>query len=76
MGLVDLHTHSVYSDGTLTPAELLDRARENGVSLFSITDHDRVEGTLEGARLAQERNLRFVPGVEVDTFCKGMEHAI
>lgn len=73
MGLVDLHTHSVYSDGTLTPAELLNRAQENGVSLFSITDHDLVEGTLEGARLAQKMDLRFVPGVEVDTFCKGMD---
>ena len=36
---IDLHSHSVYSDGTKTPKELLSLAKENGISIFAITDH-------------------------------------
>lgn len=45
-GLADLHIHSLYSDGTLTPEKILSLAATAGVSHIAITDHD----TLEGAR--------------------------
>lgn len=43
----DLHTHSIYSDGYYTPDELCRRAKENGVELLSVTDHDTLNGEEE-----------------------------
>ena len=40
----DLHTHTTYSDGILTPVELIARARDHGLAAIAITDHDSVEG--------------------------------
>ena len=44
MNIVDLHVHSNRSDGSLTPAELVDLAVEKGLSAFALTDHDTVAG--------------------------------
>ena len=44
MKYIDLHTHSNYSDGTCSPAELVKRASDNGLSAFALTDHDSVAG--------------------------------
>jgi predicted metal-dependent phosphoesterase TrpH len=62
---VDLHCHSTVSDGCLEPAALVRRAHGNGVTLFSLTDHDELGGTAEAAREAAALGVRFVPGVEV-----------
>ena len=40
----DLHTHSVYSDGTYTPAQLLAEAQQRGLSAIALTDHNTVAG--------------------------------
>ncbi len=61
----DLHCHSRYSDGRLEPAELVRRARDNGVDLLAITDHDELGGLDEAIAAAAELDLPFVPGVEV-----------
>ncbi len=61
----DLHSHSRYSDGRLTPAELVQRAHANGVELFALTDHDEVAGLDEAVAEAARVGLPFVPGVEV-----------
>src|SRR5215469_1065585 len=63
--LIDLHTHSRTSDGTLSPAELVAHAAARGVELLSLTDHDTLEGTAEAAEAAARAGLRFVAGVEV-----------
>jgi len=57
--LIDFHTHSTASDGALSPDELLCRARDGGVGLLAITDHDSVAGYLR----AQESRQRLAPGV-------------
>lgn len=67
MPTVDLHTHSTFSDGTCTPEELVHSALKRHVQIFSLTDHDTTNGTARVAALAQEHNLRFVPGVEIST---------
>lgn len=59
----DLHLHSTASDGSDTPEELAEKIRAAGIRLFSVTDHDTVDGTLEMAKLVPE-GVRFVPGVE------------
>jgi predicted metal-dependent phosphoesterase TrpH len=63
--LADLHSHSVYSDGTLTPRQLVERARNLGVELFALTDHDEVSGIAEARAAAAQVGLAFVPGVEI-----------
>src|SRR6202020_2772943 len=62
---IDLHTHSNYSDGTLSPAALIERAAAAGVEVLALTDHDTVAGLDEAQRAADERSLRLVPGVEI-----------
>lgn len=61
----DLHSHSVYSDGTMQPGDLARRAAANGVELYALTDHDEVSGVAEAKAAAAECALPFVEGVEV-----------
>lgn len=64
--MIDLHTHSLFSDGDLTPSEVVKRAKQKGVSVLSLTDHDCILG-LEEARLACEQmGIQFIPGVELE----------
>jgi 3',5'-nucleoside bisphosphate phosphatase len=73
----DLHSHSRFSDGTLTPRALVERARAQGVELFSLTDHDEVRGLGEARRAASQAGLRFVPGVEISvTFAGHTVHIV
>jgi predicted metal-dependent phosphoesterase TrpH len=64
---IDLHAHSVYSDGTRTPARLVAEAAAAGVRVLGLTDHDTVAGVEEAVRLGAEAGLRVIPGVEVST---------
>ena len=68
---IDLHMHSVVSDGTDTPAEILSHVRAAGIDLFSLTDHDAVKGcgTILGSLGAGDPS--FIPGVEFS--CKDEE---
>jgi hypothetical protein len=62
---IDLHTHSNYSDGSLAPADLVERAGLAGIGMLALTDHDTIAG-VEEARLAAGRlGIRLVPGVEI-----------
>lgn len=60
----DLHLHSACSDGTDTPRELLQRVREKGLDLFSLTDHDTAEGCVAIRDLLQPDDPHFVNGIE------------
>lgn len=68
----DLHLHSVYSDGKYTPQELAARAKAAGLDLYSVTDHDSMEGAEEKAAAAREAGLYYVQGWEVSSYedCK------
>lgn len=61
----DLHSHSHHSDGTLSPADLVMRARSGGVDVLALTDHDVTDGIAEARAAAQAVGLALVPGVEV-----------
>lgn len=61
----DLHCHSVVSDGTLTPEALALRARENGVQVWALTDHDEVGGQSRARTAAQDLGMRYISGVEI-----------
>jgi predicted metal-dependent phosphoesterase TrpH len=68
---IDLHTHSTYSDGVLTPAALVRRAASRGVSLLALTDHDETGGLQEAEHAASEVNILLVPGVEISVAWNG-----
>jgi len=61
----DLHSHSIVSDGSLTPTELVSRASSKGVDVLALTDHDATDGLLEAGRAAGAQGLTLVPGVEI-----------
>jgi len=63
--LYDLHTHSTASDGTLSPADLVQRAKLAGVSVLALTDHDTTEGISEAQSVAMRIGVDLVPGVEI-----------
>ncbi|MCG6965402.1 MAG: PHP domain-containing protein [Chromatiaceae bacterium] len=68
----DLHAHSTASDGTLAPAQLMQRAHAAGVGVMALTDHDTLEGLAEAAAAAAGLGLEFVPGVEVSVSWQGL----
>lgn len=62
---VDLHCHSNVSDGALAPAALAARARDGGVDVWALTDHDEIDGIPEAREAAHALGLHYVTGVEV-----------
>ena len=64
MKYIDLHVHSTFSDGTLTPAELAACAAGGGLAAFALTDHDTVEGIPEAMAAAEKYGIELVPGIE------------
>ncbi len=68
--MLDLHSHTTFSDGTLTPSDLVDAAIKAGVKALAITDHDTLAGW-EQAIDAAGADLEIVPGVELSTVEKG-----
>ena len=63
----DLHTHSTASDGELAPAELVQRAARQGLTLLALTDHDTAAGLAEAQETARRFGLSFIGGVEIST---------
>lgn len=73
----DLHCHSTLSDGTLTPEELAQRAKDTGVELWALTDHDNVEGVERAAVAAHDLGLPFITGVEISvSFLRESVHIV
>ena len=64
---VDLHTHSVFSDGTSSPQEVVYQARKAGVKLFALSDHDTTEGVLQAQAACAQQGIDWVSAVEIST---------
>ena len=69
----DLQAHSTCSDGALPPQEVAERAAAAGVELFSLTDHDTVDGVEAARAVARARGMRFSPGAEISAVDGGYE---
>ena len=67
----DLHSHSTVSDGTLTPAQLVQLAADAGVNVLALTDHDNVSGIGRARMAAREKEISIVPGVEISVSWNG-----
>ena len=62
---VDLHTHSTYSDGSETPAELIATAKRARLEAVALTDHDNLDGIPEAIVAAEHHGIELIPGVEL-----------
>ncbi|XP_010261257.1 PREDICTED: uncharacterized protein LOC104600115 isoform X2 [Nelumbo nucifera] len=63
----ELHSHSICSDGFLSPSVLVERAHRNGVKVLALTDHDTMSGIPEALEAAHKFGIRIIPGVEIST---------
>jgi predicted metal-dependent phosphoesterase TrpH len=73
----DFHTHSIASDGVLTPAELIAAAAAEDVAELALTDHDTVAGLAAARQAAQAAGLSLIPGVEISvTWDKRLLHIV
>ncbi len=64
---VDLHTHTIHSDGSYTTEELLIKAKQSGIQALSITDHDNISAIEEATELGKKIGMEIIPGVEIST---------
>jgi 3',5'-nucleoside bisphosphate phosphatase len=62
---IDLHVHSTASDGTLTPAQIIDLAQAQHLSAIAITDHDTIDGAREALQIGLPPRLHFLTGIEL-----------
>lgn len=73
---VDLHMHSIYSDGEQTPSELVDIAKQNNISVISLTDHDCVDGIWAAEQAGKKAGITVIPGIELSCFDKKDTHVL
>jgi len=73
---IDLHTHSNFSDGTLTPTELVTLARDKKISALALTDHDTMAGVDEALLAGGKMGVEVVPGIEVSVLHHQVEYHI
>src|SRR5207245_11643589 len=64
---IDLHTHSLRSDGALSPADLMRRAADRGVSVLSLSDHDTLAGVAEAVAAGDALGVRVIPASGLNT---------
>jgi hypothetical protein len=62
---IDLHAHTVVSDGTLTPTQLVELAAQKGLAAIALTDHDHLGGLEEARRAGERLGVEIVPGIEL-----------
>jgi predicted metal-dependent phosphoesterase TrpH len=73
MKLADLHLHTIFSDGTHTPSELIVETKKAGLSAISVVDHDTVEGIQTVMEKAQKNNIEVVHGIELSAEYDNLE---
>ncbi len=69
----DLHTHTVCSDGKLTPAALVEKVHAHGLHALAITDHDAIDALAEAEPVARRLGIELIPGVELSVTVDGCE---
>ncbi len=76
MAYADLHIHSCFSDGTMSPAEILEEAVQKNIKVLSITDHDVLQGTKQLISLCGNTEVRCISGVELNAVENGVNYHI
>lgn len=73
---IDLHTHSIKSDGSYTPSELIRLAKKLGLYAIALTDHDNIDGIIEAKEEAEKQDIIFIPGIELSCDFKAELHIV
>ncbi len=67
LSVADLHLHSYFSDGFLSPSDLIDKVAAAGIKIASLTDHDSVDGVAEAKERAKFHGIEIINGIEIST---------
>ncbi|MBE6613710.1 MAG: PHP domain-containing protein [Ruminococcaceae bacterium] len=73
---IDLHTHTVCSDGSMTPAELVRHAKASGLSAVAVSDHDTADGVKEAMAVGKEIGIEVVPAIELSAISDTETHIL
>ena len=76
LDIIDLHTHSDYSDGSMSPEEVIDAASKAGLRAVALTDHETAAGTARAAQAAAGYGIELVRGIELSTEQNQIEYHI
>ena len=63
----DFHTHTTFSDGTLSPENLISKAFERGIKVIAVTDHDTISSFQQNLESCNKYNIELVKGIEIST---------
>ena len=74
--MIDLHTHSNCSDGSMTPRELILHAKKSGLSYIALTDHDTTEGLWQAMQTGDEVGIHVISGLEISTEAESQVHIL
>lgn len=73
---IDLHTHSLKSDGSMTPAEVVEEAKRAGLAAIALTDHDSVDGVREAVEAGERLGVEVIPAIEFSVMSKTETHIL
>ena len=73
---IDLHTHSIYSDGSMTPAELVRHAKDEGLSAIALSDHDSIGGVAEAVEEGKRIGIEVIPTIELSAEAETETHIL
>ncbi len=76
MKIIDLHTHSVCSDGSMEPAEVVRAAKEAGLSAIALSDHDTTAGVAEAVAEGRRIGVEVVPAIELSSASETETHVL
>lgn len=65
---IDLHTHTIHSDGALTPTQLVEKAAEAGIAAIAVSDHENTAGIEEAKEVGKKLAVEVVPAVEITSY--------
>ena len=71
--MIDLHTHTTFSDGTYSPEEIIKLCHKSNLKAIAITDHDTIDGIKYARDMAKELNIELIEGIEFSADYKGIE---
>lgn len=73
---IDLHTHSIYSDGSMTPSELVRHAKNEGLSAIALSDHDSIGGVAEAVEEGKRIGIEVIPAIELSAEAETETHIL
>ena len=74
--LIDLHTHSIMSDGSMTPVEVVREAKKAGLAAIALSDHDTVDGVREAVAEGKKIGVEVIPAIEFSVISKTETHIL